>query len=304
MKKICILIPYFGSFPKTFEYWLLSASKNPSIDFFIFTDQEIVENKYNDFSNIKFIKMEKAGMINLIKNTINLYLPNLLPYKLCDLRPAFGEIFNDYVSGYDFWGFCDVDVVFGNIRKFITDDLLKKYEKISCFGHFQLFKNNYKINHIYKKIKNYDSIVSSSASFAADELFFSKVCRSLGVKEFVSRTFFCDVDYLHYSFRNAHISCDDIGYFIFHWENGKLIAKTKTKEIELLYCHLQKRNLSIPNKILKESFYIVPNEIVDSCDSPKYRSFKPIYFVNHYIDMRIKRYKNGKKCRGAIQKYE
>ena len=64
MKKICILIPYFGSFPKTFEYWLLSASKNPSIDFFIFTDQEIVENKYNDFSNIKFIKMEKAGMIN------------------------------------------------------------------------------------------------------------------------------------------------------------------------------------------------------------------------------------------------
>jgi hypothetical protein len=38
------------------------------------------------------------------------------PYKLCDFRPAFGEIFADELTGYDFWGHSDLDLDFGRIR--------------------------------------------------------------------------------------------------------------------------------------------------------------------------------------------
>lgn len=304
MKKICILVPYFGHFPNFFEYWLLSASKNDSIDYFVFTDQETKKYERRGFLNIKFLHMEMAEMIDLIKRRINLYLPNLSPYKICDLRPAFGVIFSNYITNYDFWGFCDIDIIFGNIRKFITDDILKEYDKISCFGHFQLFKNCYKVNYIFKKIEKYESILSSTASFATDELFFSKICISHGIKEYVSRSFLCDVDYLHYSFKNARISCDHIGYYVLFWKDGVLFAKTKNKFIELLYCHLQKRQISIPNVSLDRAFYIVPNKIVDSLNGCRFYHFRPFYFINRYINMRVKRYINGKKCRRAVRNYE
>ena len=37
-KKVAIIIPYFGSFPNYFDYWLKSALANKDFDFLIFTD--------------------------------------------------------------------------------------------------------------------------------------------------------------------------------------------------------------------------------------------------------------------------
>lgn len=42
-------------------------------------------------------------------------------------------------------------MIFGNIRKFITDDILDRYDKILIRGHFTLFRNNLYINSIYRK---------------------------------------------------------------------------------------------------------------------------------------------------------
>lgn len=35
--------------------------------------------------------------------------------KLCDLRPIYGEIFRKYLVGYDYWGYGDIDVIYGNL---------------------------------------------------------------------------------------------------------------------------------------------------------------------------------------------
>ena len=42
------------------------------------------------------------------------------PYKLCDYKPVYGLIFDEDLQDYDFWGHCDVDLIFGDIRKFIN----------------------------------------------------------------------------------------------------------------------------------------------------------------------------------------
>lgn len=52
------------------------------------------------------------------------------PYKLCDFKPAYGDIFKDYAEKYDFWGHCDFDMIFGNLRKFFNEDKLEKYDKV------------------------------------------------------------------------------------------------------------------------------------------------------------------------------
>ena len=51
------------------------------------------------------------------------------PYKLCDYKPAYGEIFAPELSGYDFWGYGDMDLVFGDLRAYFTEDKLRKYDK-------------------------------------------------------------------------------------------------------------------------------------------------------------------------------
>lgn len=41
MKKIRLIIPYFGKLPKFFPYFLLTAKRNQKIDFLIYTDQNV-----------------------------------------------------------------------------------------------------------------------------------------------------------------------------------------------------------------------------------------------------------------------
>lgn len=38
MNKICLLEPYYGTFPNYFHLWIKSASLNPNIDFYIISD--------------------------------------------------------------------------------------------------------------------------------------------------------------------------------------------------------------------------------------------------------------------------
>ncbi len=38
---------------------------------------------------------------------------------VCDLRPAYGEIFADKYEGYDWWGWCDLDMLFGDMDKLL-----------------------------------------------------------------------------------------------------------------------------------------------------------------------------------------
>ena len=79
-------------------------------------------------------------------------------YKLCDFKPALGYIFSDYIKKYDFWGYCDIDIIFGNIRAFMTDDLLNEYDVISArhdylTGCFALYKNNQDMCELFNKAK-------------------------------------------------------------------------------------------------------------------------------------------------------
>ena len=127
MSKILLIIPYFGQWPLWFDAYLTSIKHNPTINWLCPTDCEIPEEHPE---NIKFLKTDLKRLNKHVNQVVGCNVP-LTPRKFCDLKPAYAEIFSDEIKGYDFWGFCDLDIIWGDIRKFITPELLSNYDIIS-----------------------------------------------------------------------------------------------------------------------------------------------------------------------------
>lgn len=66
-------------------------------------------------------------------------------YKLCDFRPAYGYIFEYLIKGFDYWGYCDIDLIYGDIRKYLPKNMYE-YPKLFTLGHFTLIKNEPRYN--------------------------------------------------------------------------------------------------------------------------------------------------------------
>lgn len=171
-KSIVIIICYFGKFPWYFNYFLHSCKYNPDVHFYIISDNDLsasffpsnvfpVQKSFNEMKEITSAKLGfKVGLEH--------------PYKFCDFRPALAYLFPEYIEGYDFWGYGDIDVIYGNIRNFITNELLTNYEVISIrhdylSGAFSIFKNSIKINELFKRSKDYIKVFTDPKNYCFDE---------------------------------------------------------------------------------------------------------------------------------------
>jgi len=142
--KIAIIRPFFQEgyteWPQYFDTFLISCKYNRDVDFIIPTDDDFPKEYLAD--NIKIIKTSFADLMKRINAIHNTQMKLSGPHKLGELKPLMGRIFMEELKGYDFWGFCDFDLIFGNIRSFMTDELLDKYDHLMVAGHFQLHRNS------------------------------------------------------------------------------------------------------------------------------------------------------------------
>lgn len=203
------------------------------------------------------------------------------PYKLCDFRPAYGYIFAEYLTQYDFWGHCDNDVIFGNIRKFITDDILDNYERILIRGHFTLYKNTPGVNNFYLKtisgIPGYREVFSTPKNYCFDEYAGSgKMWEEANGNKLYQAILFDDIDVNRHHFIAVHKKGIDKGKkcFIYSFENGSLfrifIKDGQVNREETMYVHFQKRNLKIETSVA-DYFTIVPNKYIGYVANPTVR---------------------------------
>ena len=147
MKSIAYLVPYFGKLPVGFKMWLLSCAANETIDWILLTDDR---TEYNYPNNVKVHYCTYDSIKERIQNNFDFPIVISKPWKLCDFRPAYGEIFSDELKTYDYWGHCDMDLIFGDIRAFITDEILEKYDKIGFQGHSVIYRNTPEVNQRYR----------------------------------------------------------------------------------------------------------------------------------------------------------
>lgn len=273
MKKIAYVIPYFGRFPQQFNLWLISCYKNPTIDWIIFTDDE---RKFSYPKNVKVYYCTFEQIVERIQKNFDFEIVLNRPWKLCEYRPAYGEIFSAELKGYDFWGHCDIDLIWGDIRKFITDDILKRYDKIGFQGHSTLYRNTPQVNKRYRA--NISGLISYKEAFTQEEgLCFDeggieKIYQALNIP-YYAETNFAHLDKYDFNFHLGHLPKEEEyknKYQIFTWNEGKLLRHYVHKDCvfqeEFMYLHFFCRPMryKIKDYNLNKKYVIYSDVVVDS----------------------------------------
>ena len=267
-----VFAPYFGKLPHTFNLWLDSCSYNKQFLFIVFTDcdysnplpQNVIIKK-KSFSNLK----------NLIQSKFNFPISLEEPYKLCDYKPAFGYIFQEYLdNNCRYWGHCDIDLIFGNLAKFLPSG---NFDKIGYLGHLCLYKNTPVICQAFTLTSNssltYKDVFSSKVHFAFDEAYsyginaiFNKHGMTIyPLQENVADTVPTKEDFTLSLYHYPTFTTQK-GKRIFSFENGKIYGHTlqneQTIKQEYAYIHLQKRTMKIDLKGTESRYLIIPNSFI------------------------------------------
>lgn len=263
--NIAVISVYYGKLPGSFGPWLLSCKHNPSIDFLLFTDQKVTDKP----DNLTVINLEFSEVQRLINQKLGREVNLIKPYKLCDLKPMYGVVFSKYLSEYEYWAHCDMDLVFGDIRGFIDKYNYRKYDKFLNLGHLTLYRNTEENNNRFKlpgsDIGDWDSVITKEQTLGFDEWRgIDQIFHKNGFSMFEERIF-ADISIIYHRFR---LALDDINYDyqVFYWTDGHVYREYLDKEgvshrEEFIYIHFKQRHFQKPTFELNgcSSFYIGPN---------------------------------------------
>jgi hypothetical protein len=269
--KIAVVICYIGKMPWYFQYFVHSCRYNPSIDFFIISDDRIIQSLP---ANVKPVVMTLDDISKLASQKLGFEINISSGYKLCDFKPTYGFLFNELLKDYDFWGHGDIDVIFGNIRSFISDDILREHDLIVVrhdflTGYFQLFRNSEKMNTLFMKSQDYRKVLQDNKHYCFDETNFT-------FDEFAKGKRFDEIPSEVESMMHVVKKMESENYikpfFDFmvvegipgniRWQNGELIYR---KRFEILLYHMihfkKKYNPKRGPRHVPEAFNISKNRI-------------------------------------------
>lgn len=279
--KICLILPYFGKLPSYWGGFIDSCRENRDIDFLIISDCvagslgeniRVIESNWTDFKTSIETQLSRVGIHKVCLHR---------PYKLCDFKPCYGFIFQEYLHDYDYWGHIDCDLVFGNLRNCFDKIKIERYDRIFPVGHLSLYRNTEKINKLFadkRYIREFRRVAQSSMPHNFDEAGINEICRKEGLK-------FCE---------ERHEATFSIYDDTFRWKNmwnptrGELFVKCKDgstcsfyenengeiEKAEALYFHFMTKkginipfNLSSPYCITHSGVYELRDESADEIKS-------------------------------------
>ena len=171
MGRIVIIIPYFGKFPEWFDLYLFSCSRQKNIDFWFFTDCDLPSVKYK---NTYFEQISFSDYCKRVSESLSIDFHPRSAYKLCDVKPFYGIIHEDLIRKYEFWGFGDIDVVYGDLDLVINPENLRKYDVITTHtnriaGHLTIVRRESKHTKSCLQIKDWQTKLASNDHLSVDE---------------------------------------------------------------------------------------------------------------------------------------
>lgn len=280
--RYAALCCYFGKWPNYFQFWLSSCRYNQGIDFFLVSDISV--DGYDVPTNVHIIKKNFEDVRSLINSKFpEIEISLERPYKLCDFKVAYGYIFSDLFEGYDYWGYFDIDTIWGNILKFIPQNDDSHLIKIFPCGHLCFIRNVQPYKEIFrlvdqvvgtqcmnnmagKEVVSWKQCFSSSSSYYYDEegglepLFsarkdllehsyqevdFDNILPPWRFDHFLSINFPEKSHNLVYSFLEGHL-------YRHYLQQGKACVE------EISYIHVSKRKFSI-SAVEASAFVVYPN---------------------------------------------
>ncbi len=275
--KLAIAAAYFGKLPNTAKYWLQSCGYNDWIDFYLITDQTVDKLPKNVF----LVESSAKDFERRVKDKLDIDCDlSGRTYKMCDYRPLFNQIYSEVLGPYAYFGQCELDMVFGDIGRFLDAATIQKYQKLFHYGHFTIYKND---GFLLRSLDvpfgggyTYRGLLEKRELCNADEQFhpysINRLYDKLNIPIFgeadrhiadIAQEWHRFVLWNHQS-RDAY---EEKGkHIIFSWENGRLIGHAlvdgRAKREEYLYIHLQKRRMEDCTRGLKKKYIIVPNQFL------------------------------------------
>jgi hypothetical protein len=250
LTSIAVLTCWYGDYPWYLPYFIHSCIHNPTVDFYIITDNiEIIPNKPD---NVKIVYKTLAEIKKTASDKLGFEVSIDFAYKLCDIKPAYGFIFPEIIQDYDFWGHGDLDVVYGNIRDFMTEEVLENHDVISTrhdyiTGTFCLFRNIEVTNTLFMQSRDYQHIFSSKEYLGFDECsnLFVELWNGMSVLDFTN----C-LESMTHLVKKAQKEGELRAFFDFiiiegvttevKWDNGKIIYKNEFEGMFYNMLHFKK----------------------------------------------------------------
>jgi hypothetical protein len=219
--------------------------------------------------------------------------------KLCDMKPTYGLLFEEYLVGFDFWGFCDIDVIWGRFSGFITAEILRDFDVITTrkgliAGHLCLLRNTPACRSLCLRHLNFRFVMSQEAYCWFDEKQFSDlVTEEVGHGRL--RAYWPE-----YLLNYARPVCDRPSILSwwdrYRWENGALFSESEGGR-EILYLHFMNwkdtlKRCDIGSADKAKRFFVGYSAVVESKGSlpwsyrlkSRWESFKkPQYYLIRLI---------------------
>lgn len=245
--RVAFLVPYLGVWPRWCRLFFESCRTNPEVAIIVLCESP---PPFPLPANVHVVSMRRSEIIGRLEKVTGLNLGNLHGHKLSDLKPFYGLAFADMLEKYQFWGFCDIDMMFGNLEKLFTDEFFDSIDVFSSHnemivGHFTVLRNTPAVNRLCFRIESWKQLCLSPMAEHMDEQRFAEALRkdssirwkrSASLQEElqgsfgrfgITFTFFGEVAYLE--------SADTP---VVQWENGSVYYHDAAgKSTEVLYVH-------------------------------------------------------------------
>jgi hypothetical protein len=95
--------------------------------------------------NVQFVALSLNEFRRKVLNVLGVTPPEQLGYKICDFKPAYGALFGEFLQDFEYFGWGDLDVIYGDLDRFLHP-LLGRWEVLSfhrCMlsNHFCILRN-------------------------------------------------------------------------------------------------------------------------------------------------------------------
>ena len=168
--RIVFLIVYYGRWPWYMNLWMKSVAANPSFEFILISDLAPPDHLP---PNVRLQAISFHEVVARMSRVVGAELSFTEMHKLCDCRPFYAMAFPELVAGYDYWGYCDMDLYFGDLSPLQERADSGEWDFISPWiatvGHCTLVRNAERVNTVALKIPNHVARLGERGSTFMDE---------------------------------------------------------------------------------------------------------------------------------------
>mmetsp|Transcript_57675 Transcript_57675/g.132409 ORF Transcript_57675/g.132409 Transcript_57675/m.132409 type:complete len:601 (-) Transcript_57675:395-2197(-) len=189
--RIAMALPWMtqggknAQLPPWLPFFVATASHSALlVDWFIFHEGAFSASNLPrglHASNVRFVDLKTGGMASLFGRTMSTalklpaantsaivsrmrYMFQKWPRLVAEYKPAYGSIFNEWFGNYTHWGYSDMDVVLGQVARFIERSELQDHqivtysfgdtEAVYLRGQWTMHQNIAKVNEIWMRCKH------------------------------------------------------------------------------------------------------------------------------------------------------